>query len=365
MSELFHVPFVDAFYAHAELFGEMRGSFFGELLEQRLQLGVGGGERDAGLQFDQRAVIGARVAGDFQREIHVGVIPGEARGQNTDDRIVLVHKLQTAADHRRVAIEMPLPELIAQDHDQLRVLTVGRVGGNQRPAQQGGDAEIAAGVGCELDRRDILRQIFVRGREIPRSPAGGSAFDTFCLPPILELWACDPDPPVVSGFVEDDQVDHAVCALVWERVNQQAVDHAEDGRGGADAEGERQDGRESQAGLLAQLAPGEPQIVQHVLYTAEGRKSYVISTVRTKKDTLHLQSINCATPGWDRSLWLARPAANMPAARRSTSPRMRDRTPADRADSLCRADRRAGASIRALCPRPAERLPPSKRSRAT
>src|SRR5258708_8577172 len=136
------------------------------------------------------------------------------------------------------------------------------------------------GVSCQLDRRYILRQILVRGRQIPRPPTRGRAFDTFCLTQELELRARDSKPPVIAGFVDDDRMDHAVGAQVWERVNQQAIDHAEDGCRGADAQGQRNNCSKSEAGPLAQLAPGEPQIVQHVLYTAERPKVYVVSASR-------------------------------------------------------------------------------------
>src|SRR5437879_3598158 len=119
---------------------------------------------------------------------------------------------------------MPLPKLIAENHDRLRVLAVRSVGGDQGAAQQGGDAEMGAGVSCELDRRDILREVFVGRREIPRPPACGRAFDTLCLTEKLELRTGDSDPPVVTGFVDDDQMDHAVGAVVWERIYQQAID---------------------------------------------------------------------------------------------------------------------------------------------
>jgi len=128
-----------------------------------------------------------------------------------------------------------------------------------------------------LDRRDILREIFVGSGEIPRPPHRGGAFDTLCLTKKLELRTGDPDPPVVTGFVDDDQMDHAVGAVVWERIYQQAIDDAEDGGRRTDAQRERNDGRKGKAGLLAKLAEGEPKILQHILYTVERRKGYGIS----------------------------------------------------------------------------------------
>ena len=62
---MFDIPIVIAPDVNAKLLREMVGSFFGELFEQRLQFGIGRGQRNSRLQFHQRTVSDARVISDL------------------------------------------------------------------------------------------------------------------------------------------------------------------------------------------------------------------------------------------------------------------------------------------------------------
>jgi hypothetical protein len=72
----------------------------------------------------------------------------------------------------------------------------------------------------------------------------------------------------MSGFVAELDVDHAVGVLIRIGVKKDGVDDAENGGGGADAEGKRQDGGENKARRLAELAEGEANVLQQVLHRA-------------------------------------------------------------------------------------------------
>ncbi len=133
---------------------------------------------------------------------------------------------------------MALPEKVAEQDNPLRVLAVGRIGREQSASQHGRDAEITARVGAELDRRHILREIFARDSEIPRPPRGRDAFDALHLLQELELGAGEADKSVVSALVHNQQADHAIGALIGERIGEKSIDDTEDGCGGADSQGE-------------------------------------------------------------------------------------------------------------------------------
>ena len=174
-------------------------------------------------------------------------------------------KLERAPDHGRVAVEAPMPEQVAQQDDRLRVLAVGSVGGDERTAVQRRHAEVAARVRRELDGRDILRQLVVSRGEIPGSPARGDHFRALELTQVAELRPGDTHIAVIAVLVDDDQVDHAVGALVRERVRQESVKDAENSGCGADPQRERNDGSEREPGLPAKLAPEEAKILPHVV----------------------------------------------------------------------------------------------------
>ena len=60
-----------------------------------------------------------------------------------------------------------------------------------------------------------------------------------------------------ATLVAELDVHHAVVVFVGIRVDEDAIDDAEDGGGRADAEGERENGGKGEAGGFAKLAKGE------------------------------------------------------------------------------------------------------------
>src|ERR1039458_7747422 len=118
MTEMFLKLFVESSDVNSKLFGEVSGSLFGKLLQQRLQLGVGRRESHSWLQFYQRTVVNVGIIADLEWQIYGSILPREPRRQDSDDRVVLVHQLNSAPYHARVRIEVPLPERRAQDEDR-------------------------------------------------------------------------------------------------------------------------------------------------------------------------------------------------------------------------------------------------------
>src|SRR5580658_10986695 len=96
---------------------------------------------DAG--FEAKADVEAEgwVLGDFLWQINIAVTPGEARAGNADDGVVFADHLDCFAENARVAVEVTLPELIAEHDNRLRVLTVDCVGGDESASESGRNAE--------------------------------------------------------------------------------------------------------------------------------------------------------------------------------------------------------------------------------
>ena len=279
MTEMFLKLFVESSDVNSKLPRKVSGSFLGKLLQQRLQFGVGRRESDAWLQFYQRTVVNVRVVADLERQIYGSVFSGEPRWQDSDDRVVLVHKLNSAPYHARVRIEVPLPKQIAQNHHRLRVLTIRSIGRDESGSQQRGYPEMNPSICCELGGRDILGKILVRRGEIPRPPACGNTFEAFELPKRLKLWTSDPDPAPVTALRQDSDVDHPVGALIRIGVRQQAIHNTENGRRRTNAQCQGSDGSEGEPRLLAQFAPGISKILQHYLILAAFQKVTCIATV--------------------------------------------------------------------------------------
>jgi hypothetical protein len=111
----------------AEFRREMRGSVLGELFEQGLQFGIGSLIGDAGPQADARLERYGRIIREFERQVDIRIADREAGGQNPNDCVILMNKLQVVADDSWIGIEMPLPKTVAQHDHGLRILAIGGV----------------------------------------------------------------------------------------------------------------------------------------------------------------------------------------------------------------------------------------------
>ena len=107
--------------------GKCFGVSLRKLENQRLQCGVGLRVRDTRLQANARIEAFRLVAGDLQRQIYIAITPGKSRPGNADDRCSSCDQLHGFTENRRIAVEMPLPELVAQHDDRLRILAVDRI----------------------------------------------------------------------------------------------------------------------------------------------------------------------------------------------------------------------------------------------
>src|SRR5215472_3525861 len=132
MPQMSDVSVVETFDMHTKLFREMAGRFLGELFEQRFEFGVGCGLAHTWPEPNRWVVNIVGADRHSQWEIDICILPGESRRHDAHDAVGLVNQLYRAAHHRRIAIEMALPERITQNGDRLRVLPFERVGRNKR-----------------------------------------------------------------------------------------------------------------------------------------------------------------------------------------------------------------------------------------
>ena len=217
-------------------------------------LDSGPGGADAGIE-DMILVLG-----NLLRHVNVGVLPGEARGGNADDGVGLVDHLHGLAEHGAVAVEVALPELVAENDDGLRVLAVDGVRWLNEAAERGGNAEILKGVGAEVFGGNIFRQIGAGDGEVPLV-GQDRVFDDGGLAELLPLGGGERE---AVGLVFNDlraHVKHTVGCGVGVGVDEEAPDDAEDGSGGSNAEGERENRGEGEPGDADEL----PNAVADVL----------------------------------------------------------------------------------------------------
>ncbi len=111
------------------------------------------------------------------------------------------------------------------------------------------------GVGREVVGADVFGKVAVGGGEVPVVHRD-DAIDGFGLSKLLDLRAVEAGVADVAGLIEKAELDHSVGAGVGEWVDQDGVNHAEDGACGADAESEGEDGGQDKAGALAEFAGG-------------------------------------------------------------------------------------------------------------
>ena len=97
---------------------------------------VPGGMRYSRLQSNTNVVALHEILRDFQRQIHVSVVPCEALRRDSNNRVVLVNQLDRLPKHATIAVKVSLPELVTQHHNGLRFLPIDGIGRNQSASQR-------------------------------------------------------------------------------------------------------------------------------------------------------------------------------------------------------------------------------------
>src|SRR5260370_22634377 len=106
---------------------------------------------------------------------------------------------------------------------------------------------------------NIFGEIAIGGGEIP-PVHGGDVFERLGLAKLINLRAVQARIPVTAGFIHQPNLYNAVGPGVRKWVDEDSVDDAEDGAGGANAECQGEDGGQREAGALAEVAEGVAEI---------------------------------------------------------------------------------------------------------
>jgi hypothetical protein len=214
--------------------------------------------------FDERAVLVERVDDRFghQRRPQIGLHDregaGELRRRDADDGEVGAVELDGVADHRGVGGQVALPEAVRQDDDGVGAR--GLVFFRQEPTPELGldaeDREVVARNECPEEHLGV-------GLAVPavhHVHLGGEAVECLGLVAVVDVVEIRGHVErVIRGAGED--FDDLVDVGHRQRLEQEAVDHREDGRVHADAERQRQHRHCGKARVGAQLAQGVSHVV--------------------------------------------------------------------------------------------------------
>ncbi len=224
----------------------------------------------AGLELAHRAepVEVAGHVGGLERQrlpdLGEGAVEHGAAGHDAGHLIGFVIEADGLADDGWVPAELALPEGMTQHYDFVfaELVFVGAEGA----AERGANAQNVEVVGRDAH---ATQQGWLAGAGQGRGPAalGRHVFENLVLlDPVQIVEGGDAVGAAVGPLLQ-----HAHDALgigVGERVEQDRVDEAEDGRIGADAEGEGEKGDKSEAGALEQSAGGVTQVLQELGHDA-------------------------------------------------------------------------------------------------
>ena len=185
---------------------------------------------------------------------------------------------------RGIAVELALPQLVAED-DRLRRRGAG-FGLDEGAAEDRLDADDAEVVARDDHALERLAA-FVIDQEIERPGVGGDRVEGGRLLLPFHPLRGGPEPRVQQRLAIGPHRRHQHQArrlLVWRRRQEDALDQAEDRRGRADAQREREHGDDHEPGMLQEQAGAEAQVAEHSSSVSlDGRAPPFVMEGRTKK----------------------------------------------------------------------------------
>jgi hypothetical protein len=199
------------------------------------------------------------VEAEGQVEVRVVVEEAQAPRQDADHGARLAVDGQGSADGRRIAAEVALPVAVGEDHG------LGRSGGVVLAGEEAPeirlDAQERQGAVGHLDDRHLLG-LGLAGHGGPAVVPQAGVDEGLVLLPVREVEGgalVHPVPAQPGRGVPD--TDQTVGVLEGEGLEQHAVDHAEDGDGGAQPQGQRENRGEGEGGR----SPEAPEDVAELL----------------------------------------------------------------------------------------------------
>ena len=206
----------------------------------------------------------------------------ERRRHHASNRVRLIVHRHDAADNRRIGIEPPPPQAVAQYQHAPSGRRV--VGGGEVASQRRSDAERAQEVRRHAHRGNPLGLAVRDERRIPRSDDRDLVECVRPFAPVDHRREADVSGAAVgAGFAD---VDEPRRIGERQRPEKHRVDHAEDRRVRADAERERHDGDGREAGTAVQqpepVADVAPQVDDEVGRGRRRRQSGAARPIRAR-----------------------------------------------------------------------------------
>ena len=209
------------------------------------------------------AQVGA-VGVDLEGEPDVGGrVELEGRTDDANDGVWLIAERKRGADDVGIAAELALPEPVADDD---HVAGGGGVFlGREGAAEDDGraeEAEIRFGDVNAVDLfRDLAGEIKVGTTEV----VGGDVLENAGLSaPVVEFGGGRAGPVAVGSDVH--HLHDAVGVGIAERLEENGVDHGEDGGVGSDAEGDGGDGGDGEGGTGEEGAEGVAKVLPEIIH---------------------------------------------------------------------------------------------------
>ena len=234
------------------------------VFDERLQFGVGLRRGDVAAQAERDAESGIGILGDMGGSEDIGLGPGEARRHYADDLIRNVIETDCAAEDVGIAEEIVLPETVAEDGDVCRFLSRRGVRRNEPAAEERRNAEMVGIVGGDEEAADVFWKVAVGGGGI-RLLESDDALERFELAELRDFRAGVARDAFVPLRIEEMNDREAIGVAIREGIDEDGVDDAEDGGGGADAECEGEDGGGGEGGAFAEFAEGVAEVGEHFL----------------------------------------------------------------------------------------------------
>ena len=236
----------------------------GHAVEIGLRLGKGYAWSETRQQEERTiAAVGCTLRREIERLPDRGapLRIGEPGGHDADDGVLHAVDPYGAADHLRRAAQVPLPEVVTDQHDA--VIARPLLGLRDVTAERRLHAEERQQVRRRPDHLHALGAVL----EAQRGAAANRRRDTGEAPlpgAIVEQLGLRYKSPVARVTAQDvAHFDQPFGVWIGRALEDHAVEDAEEGRVRPHAQGEREHRHEGEAGRLGQLAKGELELCDH------------------------------------------------------------------------------------------------------
>src|SRR5580704_272113 len=193
-----------------------------------------------------------------KRDVHgrIANVRGAGSG-NPENGIEFAAHAELSADNAGIAAEMVAPEFVVED-DHVIITGEGVVGNEMTAESDLGAEEEVEPAGGYAAGLDLLGPVGSGNGEAFAGPAVEGVEDLGLLLPVEEV--AGGSAVALAAFVVRPDHDDAVAIDIGERGKEDGVEEAKDGGGGADAQGESEEGDGSEARAL----PEQPQAVANI-----------------------------------------------------------------------------------------------------